>query len=168
MRLGRWRTDLGPGNVLVDRRRAFLIDFETAGIGYAPIEAMSFRCLFPQIETAFRLPASLVEDLERVYRQTLVNAGFSIDIERFADAKVIAAAFHVLTGSEEDLSLLVRRQAYIEPARLKSRLRHRLNVFAQLAAERQLFSNLAETATRLLERLPVAEELPLYPVFHSH
>jgi hypothetical protein len=126
---------------------------------------MAFRCLFPQIETGFRLPADLVTSLENAYDETLKARCPGIDARRSAEARVTAAAFLALAGTDEDLALLDRPQEYVSPSTLRSRLRHRLNVFLELSGETPLFPDIARIASRLLDRLPAAAGLPTYPAF---
>lgn len=176
--------DICPDNVYFQNNHMHLIDFEYCGFGNALIDGVYLRMCMPSCWCAKAVPASVLMQLEAIYRNELKKKiPAAADDTTYFKNQVFACAYwviqcintldkfelldHDLTGSSGP----VDPDSLWDPEKNTSRPRilSRLQAFISVATEHDLLPHFRKAVVLLLAYLkqawPATDFIELYPVF---
>ena len=161
-----------PDNVVYTGTQVCLIDFEFGHFGHALCDGTYGRMLFPTCWCANRLPATVVVQMEMVYRAALVpGCPAAADDRLFEDALVDACGYWVLLTLVRHLPQALAEDRPWGIAPIRPRLVSRLEAFITTAEAFHRLPAMRGTAHRVLEvlrwRWPAPPPLSLYPAFRQ-
>jgi hypothetical protein len=161
-----------PDNVMYTGTRVRLIDFECGRFGHALCDGTYGRMLFPTCWCANRLPATVVTQMETVYRAALVSGcPAAADDRLFEAALVDACGYWVLRTLVRHLPQALAEDRPWGIATVRPRLVSRLEAFIATAEAYHRLPAMRGTAHRVLEvlrrRWPAMPPLSLYPAFRQ-
>jgi len=161
-----------PDNVVYTGTQVRLIDFECGHFGHALCDGTYGRMLFPTCWCANRLPATVVAQMETVYRAALVpGCPAAADDRLFEDALVDACGYWMLRTLVQHLPQALAEDGHWGIAPIRSRLVSRLEAFITTAEAYHRRPAMRGTAHRVLEvlrrRWLATPPLALYPAFRQ-
>jgi thiamine kinase-like enzyme len=162
--------DACPDNVLDTGEGLRLIDFETGHFGHAFVDIAYGRMMFPSCWCANRLPHTMVQQMENIYRTILSEQRPSVESDSiFETALVKAYGYWMLTTLTRHLEPAVRKDLTWGISTTRQRILARLEAFITTAQEFNQLPGLRGTASRLLDLLQQrwrgTPSLPDYPAF---
>jgi hypothetical protein len=164
--------DICPDNNLITAEGVRFLDFESAGIYPAFLDAAYIRMPFSTCWCVFRLPADLAAAAETVYRDQIarVHPALADDVTWAAGVRCAVAAWSLSSmywllpqSIEQDRPM----DAVRESPRRRQLIRHRWQVLAaelETAGELPALAELTRSLLAATEHWQAAE-LPLYPAF---
>jgi hypothetical protein len=170
-----WHTfthaDLTPNNALIAGDRAFVIDFEGAGLRHCMIDGAMFSLSFPQYGYWAALPERVIEQMENAYRWSLATGlpranddgayGIALATGCAAWTMVRLARLETIADPRQDPEVALRRRSQIVHT-----IASCMRVLANTGAYPALHDWLDEVASEMRRRWPEARMEPRgFPAF---
>ena len=161
-----------PDNIFYHAPNLRLIDFEFSGFGHALRDGLYGRLPFPTCWCANTVSATVVRQMETLYRAELSLACPEANDEvRFEQEACAVAASWAFNSVRWDLESAIKQEEQWGIAGTRERLLSRLTVFLDTAQNVQQLPALCAAFAKLLNQLrnlwPEATPLPLYPAFRA-
>ena len=161
-----------PDNLVDTNGRLRLIDFEFGHFGHALQDGVYARMLFPTCWCANQIPATVIEQIERVYRAELMRGcPAAHDDQLFETALVNMCGYWLITSSSWLMERVLDEDSTWGIATVRSRIVARLQTFIATSTTYERLPALRSAADALLERLqqrwPDVPPLAVYPAFRG-
>ena len=168
------QSDAAPDNFLFDGANWRLLDFEGARYTHALLEAAYCRMPFPTCWCVYRMPESLIERMETVYRTELVKGCPAAEDDALFYRGLVGAcvawalSFHAMM---RPLEKMLEQDRLLIALSDRQRFLLYLNSAAQACTSfghlQAVGDTLCACARQLTRRWPEATNPPYYPAFNA-